>query len=301
MKTSNCIFGHYKMKISVLIAAFNEEQFIEQCLLSVYAQNYDNIEVIVVNDGSTDKTGDIIDKLSKLYSSLRVVHKDNEGKAAAFNTCYNLASGELFLFVGADDVLPPGSIKERLKFMIADEVDLVRGRLKFLSNCNLNNKEIPRSKKVGNRSGGALLFNKRLAEVVFPIPQNFPNEDIWVNLIADYLDFKTAVCPSIIYILRLHENNSFSRILDFEIFSQKYYDREMILHEFLVRFEKFLDEKARSDLENRLAIEEMRFNGDLRFLFLRGNLRHKLWCLLNVSPKMYQIKLYLKRFLVGVV
>ena len=221
-----------QMKVSVLIAAFNEEQFIEECINSIFMQTHNELEVIVVNDGSSDETGKILDRLSETYSSLYVAHQENLGKVAAFNACYKLASGEIFIFVGADDILPRNSIEERVGCMQKNQSDLVRGRLKLNSVGRLNNIEVPRRRDRGNRSGGALLFNRRLAKVVFPIPEHFPNEDVWVNLIADHLKFRTSICSSIIYILRLHENNSFSQVNNFELFNQKYHDRELIIEDF---------------------------------------------------------------------
>lgn len=287
------------MKVSVLIAAYNEELFIGECLNSIVAQDYQNFEVIIVNDGSTDNTGAIIDAYSKKFSNLIVSHQRNLGKVSAFNRCYALSSGDLFTFVGADDVLPQNSISERVTTMSNNFSDIVRGRLRLMSNCKLNDLEIPRLRGQGNRSGGALLFNKKIASITFPIPVEFPNEDVWVNLISDNLNFKNGICSEVIYILRLHENNSFSTVKSFDDFNIRYHEREFIIKEFINRFGKFISRTSKLNLINRLEIEKRRFKGDMRLIFLKGNLRHKLWCLLHLNEKTYKLKSVLRRFLMG--
>ena len=77
--------------LSIIIPAFNIEQYISRCLDSLINQSYKNIEIIVVNDGSTDSTGDIIDSYVKKDNRIKVIHKNNEGVSIARNTGINLA------------------------------------------------------------------------------------------------------------------------------------------------------------------------------------------------------------------
>ena len=177
----------------------------------------------------------------------------------------------------------------------------MRGRLRILSNCNLNGVEVPRSKKNGNRSGGALLFNKKIADIAFPIPPDFPNEDVWLNLIADHMNFKNSVCKEVIYFLRLHENNSFSSVRGFGQFNIRYNEREQIIYTFLDRYKDQISISSKRILEGRLKIENLRFKGDLKLIFLSGNTRHKLWCLLHINKYTYKLKLFLRQFLFGII
>lgn len=94
-----------KPLISVIIPAYNIETYIERCLKSVCGQTYDNLEIIVVDDGSLDKTGDIIDKFAKRDSRVISIHKKNGGVSAARNTGLDIAKGDYIGFVDGDDVI----------------------------------------------------------------------------------------------------------------------------------------------------------------------------------------------------
>ena len=90
--------------ISVIIPAYNVESYIRKCLESVFSQTYENLEVIVVNDGSTDSTAGIIREY-ETDSRLRIVDRKNGGVSAARNAGIELASGGLLAFVDSDDYL----------------------------------------------------------------------------------------------------------------------------------------------------------------------------------------------------
>ena len=91
--------------LSIIIPAFNIEQYISRCLDSLINQSYKNIEIIVVNDGSTDSTGDIIDSYVKKDNRIKVIHKKNEGVSIARNTGIHLAKGDYIGFVDGDDTV----------------------------------------------------------------------------------------------------------------------------------------------------------------------------------------------------
>lgn len=93
-------------KISVVIPCYNCERFIEKCLESIINQMYDNLEIIVVNDGSTDSTENVV---KKYLSDKRVVYikQENGGEAAARNSGIEVATGEYIGFVDSDDYIDP--------------------------------------------------------------------------------------------------------------------------------------------------------------------------------------------------
>jgi glycosyltransferase involved in cell wall biosynthesis len=84
--------------ISVIIPAYNIEHYIERSLQSVCGQTYKNLEIIVVNDGSSDKTGEIIDRMATTDSRIIPVHKQNAGVSAARNTGLDIAKGDYIGF-----------------------------------------------------------------------------------------------------------------------------------------------------------------------------------------------------------
>lgn len=92
-------------KISVIVPAYNSEQFIHRCISSIQAQTYRNLEIIVVDDGSADHTGAIVEKMSKTDNRIRLIKQKNSGAAAARLNGALTASGSWIGFVDSDDML----------------------------------------------------------------------------------------------------------------------------------------------------------------------------------------------------
>ena len=82
------------MKISVIVPVYNAEKYIEECINSVLSQTYQNFELILINDGSPDKSGQICDKFAKQYSNIKVYHKQNGGVSSARNLGIEKSSGK---------------------------------------------------------------------------------------------------------------------------------------------------------------------------------------------------------------
>lgn len=97
--------------ISFIVPAFNCEAYIEQCVFSILNQDFERFEVIVIDDGSTDGTGLILDKLSEVYDNLIVIHNQNSGVSVSRNVGLARASGDYVAFVDGDDFLAPGFAK----------------------------------------------------------------------------------------------------------------------------------------------------------------------------------------------
>ena len=89
--------------ISVIVAVYNIEEYVEKCVLSILKQSYRNLEIILVDDGSTDDSGHICDKLANQDQRICVLHKANGGLADARNTGLAAAKGSLIAFVDGDD------------------------------------------------------------------------------------------------------------------------------------------------------------------------------------------------------
>lgn len=91
--------------ISIIIPAYNIENYIAKCLDSLLNQTYRNLEIIVVDDGSSDNTGKVIDDYSSKYDNIKVIHKKNAGVSAARNSGIEVASGDYIGFVDGDDTV----------------------------------------------------------------------------------------------------------------------------------------------------------------------------------------------------
>ena len=93
--------------ISIIIPAYNVENYIAACLQSVIEQTYKALDIIVVNDGSKDKTGKIADSYAERDERVHVIHQENGGLPNARNTGMRYAQGEYIMFLDSDDWLEP--------------------------------------------------------------------------------------------------------------------------------------------------------------------------------------------------
>lgn len=112
-------------KVSIIIPIYNVEKYLEKCVQSVLSQSYENIEVILVDDGSTDCSGQICDRLEKEDNRIRVIHKKNGGLASARNAGYQAASGEYIMYADSDDSLKSHIIETCVKSIYREKADVV--------------------------------------------------------------------------------------------------------------------------------------------------------------------------------
>ncbi|WP_049945042.1 glycosyltransferase [Butyrivibrio sp. AC2005] len=111
--------------ISVIVPVYNIENYIEISLKSLITQTYKNLEIILVDDGSTDSSGSICEKVAKEDDRIRVVHQANQGLSAARNTGLDIAKGEYIFFCDSDDYLQKDALEKMLNIMNRDHADIV--------------------------------------------------------------------------------------------------------------------------------------------------------------------------------
>lgn len=92
-------------KVTVVVPVYNAESYLRRCVSSIQCQTYKNLEIILIDDGSKDKSPQICDELQKSDRRIRVVHKKNEGAGKSRNRGINLATGDYILFVDSDDYI----------------------------------------------------------------------------------------------------------------------------------------------------------------------------------------------------
>ena len=114
-----------KVKVSVIVAAYNVAAYLEKCLNSILNQTYRNLEIIIVDDGSRDNTGKICDEFVEKDCRVRVIHKKNEGSVRARYDGLNAATGEYIYFVDGDDWLCLGVIDSLVSSLVDNTVDIV--------------------------------------------------------------------------------------------------------------------------------------------------------------------------------
>lgn len=94
-------------KVSIIIPVYNAEKWLSRCLDSVLSQSFDSFEVLLVNDGSTDTSGEICDRYGSHDQRVHVIHQLNRGVSSARNTALDIAAGEYIAFCDADDEVTP--------------------------------------------------------------------------------------------------------------------------------------------------------------------------------------------------
>ena len=115
------------MLISVIVPVYNVERYLRQCLDSLINQTYNELEVIMVDDGSKDSSGKICDEYSEKYDNFKVVHKENAGLGMARNTGFEHIKGEYVTFVDSDDYLEPDCIATLYNELRNKDVDMCKG------------------------------------------------------------------------------------------------------------------------------------------------------------------------------
>lgn len=112
-------------KISIIIPVYNGEKFLKKCLDSVLKQTYSNYEIIIVNDGSTDKTSDILKKYQKI-KKITVFNQENQGVSIARNNGIDRATGDYIMFVDVDDQIREDALEILNRTLYEKNVDIIR-------------------------------------------------------------------------------------------------------------------------------------------------------------------------------
>lgn len=107
--------------VSVIIPVYNQVSMIRSVINAISLSSYKNLEIIAVNDGSTDGTKKILDELASKYSNLKVIHNKNQGKRKAVGTGFASSKGKYLIFIDSDSIIDPKAIEELLKSFNSDK------------------------------------------------------------------------------------------------------------------------------------------------------------------------------------
>ena len=135
----------FNLKYSVIIPVYNVEKYIDRCLKSILSQNYDDLEIIVIDNGSTDRSGSICDSYANEYANISVYHIENHGVGPARNFGLSKAKGEFICFVDADDYLV-GNLFSDVENQLDSQLDLLV--FSYYNSIEKNLSEIDRSAKI---------------------------------------------------------------------------------------------------------------------------------------------------------
>lgn len=111
--------------ISVIVPVYNVEEYLEECLESIKRQTYTDIEVILVNDGSIDRSKEICERYCEKDSRFKLVNQENKGLSGARNRGMLESKGEFISFVDSDDILKEDMLEQLMKQMTSEDIDIV--------------------------------------------------------------------------------------------------------------------------------------------------------------------------------
>lgn len=139
--------GRMNDKVSVIIPVYQSESYLDKCISSVLSQSYKAYEVIIIDDGSTDRSGEICDRYAAEHDNVKVYHEKNSGPAASRRKGVEHASGEFIMFVDSDDWIAAGMIEEYIKLLNKYNADVVCGDYISAAKGGIESKPEPYSGK----------------------------------------------------------------------------------------------------------------------------------------------------------
>lgn len=137
--------------ISIITPVYNCEKFIKKMIESLLCQSYSNIEIILVDDGSIDSSGNICDEYALKDKRIKVIHRENGGTAIAKNTGIKEASGKYLMIVDADDYVENKMVENYYNAMIEYDVDLVCGNTENTKNRQIKEDIILKGNNCGKK------------------------------------------------------------------------------------------------------------------------------------------------------
>lgn len=140
-----------KPLISIIVPIYNVESYVEECIQSIIKQTYKNLDIILIDDGSKDSSGEICEKYKKIDSRICVVHQENQGLSSARNTGLKLANGEYIQFIDGDDFISVDMIENLYEIMEKEHADIVTCSSYTYKNGEIVKKEYSKSINIYNK------------------------------------------------------------------------------------------------------------------------------------------------------
>ena len=208
--------------VSIIVPVYKAEKYIHQCIDSLLAQTYSNIEVILVDDGSPDNCGKICDEYAAKDSRVKVIHQQNGGVSVARQTGIDHATGEYSIHADPDDWVEPNMIEELVTKAVADNADMVicdfyreskSDRIHVCQNPGNDMSALSIIRKILNGQihgscSNKLLRRERVVDVSFVPKDLCILEDALYNIRILAKNIKLSYVPNTFYHYRVDNENS---------------------------------------------------------------------------------------------
>lgn len=278
------------IKVSIIVPAYNVENYIQKCLETLVNQTLQEIEIIVVNDGSTDKTKSRIEKFMLAYpEKIKYLEKTNEGLSEARNYGLPSAHGKYIGFIDSDDYIEPNMFEEMYKKAEEEQADMVECDFiwEYPNKQKIDIGKIYRNKKEAFLYARVVAWNKLIkretlenAKILFPKGLRYEDTEFFYKLLPSLKKISFVKKPLVHYIQRSNSiaNTQNKRVKEiFEIWNNilKFYKEKNLFEEYkneieytytrfllcssLLRIVKVGDKKTRKELE-KLTWEELNSN-----------------------------------------
>lgn len=172
-------------KVSIIVPVYNVEKYVERCLNSLVNQTYKNIEIIIVNDGSTDNSKEICEKFENNDKRIKLINKDNQGLGMARNTGLEYITGEYVLFVDSDDYVEKNLVEIVYTIAKENDCDFVRFH-NYREDISTGNKKVRKSPLKEGIYDKDAITQKILLPIIGLLPNQTGNDfvgmSVWRNL-----------------------------------------------------------------------------------------------------------------------
>ncbi|QKF64176.1 glycosyltransferase family 2 protein [Campylobacter corcagiensis] len=224
--------------VSIIVPVYNNEKYLKKCVDSLLLQTYKNIEIILINDGSVDKSREICDEFSKFDNRVKVIHQQNLGVGAARNAGLEAMSGEFFCFVDSDDSVKSDYVKYMVENIKNNGIVIIPIYKNLTNEYELNSKDALRKliydggEIYGWAPWGKLFRREFLGDIRFftnhPVGQDFT---FVYKMILASKSVKFALKPCYIY------NNTSTTSVSNQNFSAKH-DKLLLTCDEFIEFTK---------------------------------------------------------------
>ncbi|WP_436895096.1 CDP-glycerol glycerophosphotransferase family protein [Mammaliicoccus sciuri] len=258
-----------KKLLSIIVPVYNVQGYIHDCVDSLLAQNIDNslYEIILINDGSKDKSGEIIDRFSQSYKNIKSFHYENSGLGATRNKGINLASGKYIAFLDSDDFVPKKAYESLIESAEYNNADIVTSPVERFEDGKYTRSGLHKKVDFTQKSGiiledvPSLLYDTTSTNKLYNLeflkkhslyfPENIVYEDIRFTMAAYVKAKKINIIEDVTYIWRIRTGESISISQDrFNI--QSYKDRINTCIDTLSYFKKMSSKKISEAFEKRI-------------------------------------------------
>lgn len=131
-----------KPLVSIIVPVYNVEKYIDSCIISIITQTYENLQVILVDDGTPDNSGKICDEYAKKDERISVIHKENGGQSSGRNAGLDIANGDYIMFVDSDDYIACNAVEILVRAIIKYDADFVQFNMVHTANMEYSKKHI---------------------------------------------------------------------------------------------------------------------------------------------------------------